>query len=80
MPATWDELTNAEKAQFSLEDRDRLRVGEFWWAPITDHGVYNSYANHFCRCPLCQGANARNKADARLQNRIQKNAADVSSQ
>lgn len=79
MPATWDDLSNAEKAQFSLEDREKLRVGAFWWAPIAIHGEYNSYGNHYCRCPLCQEANRRTKAEGRAKNKMNNYVPDVES-
>lgn len=65
MPSTWEDMTPAQKNQFTQTDRLALKQGEFWWAPITEHGTFNAYSNHFCRCPLCTAANATKKAEYR---------------
>lgn len=66
MPSNWDDLTNAQKAQFTQSDRIALKAGDFLWAPdAPEHGVWNSYNNWHCRCPNCKRANTEVKAQGR---------------
>jgi hypothetical protein len=65
MPPTWKDMTLAQKMQFTQADRQALKEGEFWWAPVPEHGNWNAYNNNFCRCPLCARANATKKAEYR---------------